>query len=101
MQPAELLPETHAPPKVQCCMPKSFLREYLMADANAVPCPRDVAPTAWASALFRYRKRLWTLNPWKLVACKHLLHIHTMRKDKVRCLICLVSAVAAAAHTHR
>jgi hypothetical protein len=66
-------------------MPKSFLREYLMADASAVCCPRDVAPSAWASALFRYRKRLWTLNPWKLVACKHLLHIHAMRKDKVSC----------------
>ncbi len=66
-------------------MPKSFLREYLMADSTAVLCPRDVPPTAWASALFRYRKRLWTLNPWKLVACRHLLHIHAMRKDKVRC----------------
>jgi hypothetical protein len=61
-------------------------RLLVAADANAVPCPRDVAPTTWASALFRYRKRLWTLNPWKLVACKHLLHIHTMRKDKVRCV---------------
>jgi hypothetical protein len=64
-------------------MPPSFLREYLMADPSAVACPPDVAPTAWASALFRYRKRLWTLNPWKLVACKHLLQIHAMRKDKV------------------
>jgi hypothetical protein len=69
--------------KVQCCMPPSFLREYLMADQSAVSCPREVAASAWASALFRYRKRLWTLNPWKLVACKHLLQLHSMRRDKV------------------
>ena len=32
---------------------------------------------------FRAQQRLWTMNPYKLVACKYLCKFHEQRKDKI------------------